>query len=173
MKFRSWEWSFAGLSCDNQTVKVKFCQFNLWMLYCISVVFSGKLFRTKRCLWLNSISINLLSKSSQLVYFLQPLKVLPSSAYHLGRPYKGEQCSLLCRSGHTTLGWEPLESSQHASTPWCAPIPARHVDCTSLQSAWVEPSLAAVIKNNHGLSLDQPLVTELTFSWKQQLSKFN
>jgi len=48
-----------------------------------------KLFRTKMCLWLNPISVNLLcnSKSSQLVYSLQPLKVLPSSAYHLGRPY--------------------------------------------------------------------------------------
>ena len=60
------------------------------MLYRTSVVLSGKLFRTKMCLWLNPISVNLLykSKSSQLVYSLQPLKVLPSSAYHLGRPYK-------------------------------------------------------------------------------------
>jgi len=89
MKFRSWEWSFARLFCENQTVKVKFCQFNLWMSYCISVVLSGKLFRIKTCLWLKPISVLLCKfKSSQLVYSLQPLKVLHSSAYHLGRPYK-------------------------------------------------------------------------------------
>jgi len=90
MKFRSCERSFARLSCENQTVKVKFCQFNLWMSYCISVVLSGKLVRIKTFLWLKPISVNLLckSKSSQLVYSLQPLKVLPSSAYHLGSPYK-------------------------------------------------------------------------------------
>jgi len=35
-----------------------------------------------------------------------------------GGRIKGEQCSLLCRSGHTTLGWESHESSQHACTPW-------------------------------------------------------
>jgi len=90
MKFRSCKRNFARLSCENQTVKVKFCQFNLLMSYCTSGALSGKLFRTEMCLWLNSISINLLckSKSSQLVYSLQPLKVLPSSAYHLGRPYE-------------------------------------------------------------------------------------
>ena len=60
------------------------------MLYCTSVVLSGKLFRNKACLWPKPISDNLLckSKSSQLVYFLQPLKVLPSSAYDLGMPYE-------------------------------------------------------------------------------------
>ena len=42
------------------------------------------------CLWLKPISVNLLCKfkSSQLVYFLQPWKVLPSFAYHPGMPYK-------------------------------------------------------------------------------------
>ena len=96
-------------------MKEEFCQFKLWMLYRTSVVLSGKLFRTKRCLWLNPISVNLLckSKSSHLVYSLQP--------------FKGEQCSLLYRSGRTTLGWESPESSQHTCTPWCAPVPARHV----------------------------------------------
>ena len=149
------------------------------MLYCTSVVLSDKLFRIKTCLWPKSISVNLLSKSSQLVYSLQPLKVLPSSAYHLGMPYKrwatlpfGEQCSLLYRRARATLGWESLASSQHACTSWYAPVPARHVDCISLQSAWVEPSLAAVIKNYFGPSLDQPLLTELTFDWKQQHSTF-
>jgi len=42
-------------------------------------------------LWLDSICfVKFLYKSefSQLVYFLQPLKVLPSSAYRLGRPYE-------------------------------------------------------------------------------------
>ena len=88
-----------------------------------------------------------------------------------GGRIKGEQCSLLCRSGRTTLGWESLESSQHACTPWCAPVPARHVGCISLQSAWVEPSLAAVIKNYFGPSLDQSswlnlLSTENSTIWK-------
>jgi len=151
------------------------------MLYRTSVVLSGKLFRIKTCLRPKPISVNLLykSKSSQLVYSLQPLKVLPSSAYHLGMPYKmwamlpfGEQCSLLYRHHRATLGWELLASSQHACTSWRAPVPARHVDCISLQSAWVEPSLAAVNKNYFGPSLDQPLLTELTFDWKQQHSTF-
>jgi len=60
------------------------------MLYRTSVVLSGKVFRIKTYFWLNFISFNLLckSKSSQLVYPLQSLKVLPSAAYHLGMPYK-------------------------------------------------------------------------------------
>ena len=53
--------------------KVKFCQFKLQILYCTTVVFSDKLFRLKLCLWLNSICF---------------VKVLPSSAYRLGWPYK-------------------------------------------------------------------------------------
>jgi len=90
VKVRLWKWSFVRLFYETHTVKVKCCQFKFWMLYCASVVLSGKLFRIKTCLWPNPISVNLLykSESSQLVYFLQPLKVLPSSAYHLGMPYK-------------------------------------------------------------------------------------
>jgi len=71
--------------------KVKFCQFKLQILYCTTIVSSGKLFRLKLCLWLNSICfVKLLYKSefNRLVYFLQPLKVLPSYAYRLGWPYK-------------------------------------------------------------------------------------
>ena len=174
MKFRSWEWSFARVFCENQTAKVKFCQFNLWMFYCTSVVLSGKLFRIKPCLWLKPISVNLLCKfkSSQLVYSLQPLKVLPSSADHLGMPYKRWAMLLFMPPCPSHTWWESLASSQHACTSWCAPVPARHVDYIPLQSAWVEPSLAAAIKNNLGPSPDQPLVTELTFNWKQQHSKF-
>ena len=144
------------------------------MLYRTNVVLSGKLFRIKTCLWLKPISVNLLCKfkSSQLVYSLQPLKVLPSSTYHLGMPYKRWAMLLLCCHGQAILGRESVASSQHACTSWCAPVPARHVDCIPLQSAWVEPSLAAVIKNNLGPSPDQPLVTELTFNWKQQHSEF-
>jgi len=110
MKFRSWEWSFARVFCENQTAKVKFCQFNLWMFYCTSVVLSGKLFRIKPCLWLKPISVNLLCKfkSSQLVYSLQPLKVLPSSTYHLGMPYKGEQCSFYAAMAKPYLGENQL-----------------------------------------------------------------
>jgi len=126
VRTRLWKWSSVSLIYE----------------YCTSVVSSGKLFRTKMCLWLNRISGNLLCqfKSSQLVYSLQPLKVLPSSAYHLERPYKRWAMFNLCRSGRTTLGLESHESSQHACTPWCAPVPVRHVYCISLQSAWVELS---------------------------------
>jgi len=70
---------------------VKFCQFKLQILYCTIVLLSGKLFRFKLCLWLNSICFTKLlyeSEFSQLVYFLQPLKVLPSSAYRLGWTYR-------------------------------------------------------------------------------------
>jgi len=71
--------------------KVKFCQFKLQILYWTIVLLSGKLFRLKLCSWLYSICfIKLLYESefSQLVYFLQPLKVLPPSAYRLGWPYR-------------------------------------------------------------------------------------
>ena len=71
--------------------KVMFCQFKLQVLYYTIVVLSGKLFRLKLCLWLNSICfVKLLYKSefNRLVYFLQPLKVLSSSAYCLGWPYE-------------------------------------------------------------------------------------
>jgi len=90
VKVRLWEWSIVRLIYETHTVKVKCCQFKLWILYCSSVVLSGKLFRIKTCSWLNPISVNLLykSNSSQLVYSLQPLKVLPSSAYHLGMLHK-------------------------------------------------------------------------------------
>ena len=138
------------------------------MLYRTRVVLLGKLFRIKTCLWPKPISVNLLytSKSSQLVYSLQPLKVLLLPLTTSRGRIKGEQCSLLCHSGHTTLGWESHESSQHACTPWCAPVPARHVDCIPLQSVWVELSLAAVIKNYFGPSPDQP-------SWLNLLSTEN
>ena len=75
-----------------------------------------------------------------------PLKVLPSSVTTPWFRIESEQCSFLCRRGLATLGWESLASSQHACTSWCASVPAQHVDCISLQSAWVEPSLQAVIK---------------------------
>jgi len=70
--------------------KEKFCQFKLQILYCTIVLLSGKLFRLKLCLWLNSICFSILYESefSQLVYSLQPLKVLPSSSYRLGWPYR-------------------------------------------------------------------------------------
>jgi len=68
---------------------------------------------------------------------------------------KGEQCSLLYRSGHSTLGRESHETSQHACTPWCIPVPARHVGYISLQPAWIESSLAVVIKHSFDPSSDQ------------------
>ena len=74
VKVRSWEWSFVRLPYESHIVKVKSCQFDLWILYCISVVLSGKMFRMKPYFWLNSIhAIFLLykSKPSQLVYSLR------------------------------------------------------------------------------------------------------
>jgi len=68
---------------------------------------------------------------------------------------KSEQCSLLYRSGHSTLGRESHETSQHACTAWCIPVPARHVGYISLYPAWIESSLAVVIKNFFDLSSDQ------------------
>ena len=50
VKVRLWKWSSVGLFCESQIVKVKFCQFKLWKLYCNDVVLSGKMmqmFRTK------------------------------------------------------------------------------------------------------------------------------
>jgi len=45
---------------------------------------------------------------------------------------KGEQCSFLYRNGRSTLGRESHETSQHACTPWCMPVPARHIGYISL-----------------------------------------
>jgi len=90
MKIRLWKYSFARLFCENQIVKAKFCQFKPWILYHTSEGLSGKLFGLGMCLSSTLTVVKLLyqPKSRQLVYFLQPLKVLPSSAYHLRRPYK-------------------------------------------------------------------------------------
>jgi len=98
------EQSSVRLFRENQTVRMKFCQIilwnsycesevlpvNLWMPCCTNVVLSGKLFRIKKYLRLNSTFVSLLcnSKTNQLGFSLQLLKVLPSSAYHLGMPYK-------------------------------------------------------------------------------------
>ena len=142
------------------------------MLYRTNVLLSGKLFRIKTCLWLNLIYVNMLCTSSQLVYSLQPLKVFPSSAYHLGMPHKRWAMLLFMPlwSSHT---WVRITwiFSRRVYILVCT-VPARHVNCIRLQSAWVEPSLAAVIKNYFGPSSDQPLLTELTFYWRQQHSKF-
>jgi len=140
------------------------------MLYCTSVVLSGKLFRIKTCLWPNPISVCCTSPVNWFTFFSRwRFYLLPLTTS--GCRIKGEQWALLCRRGRATLGWESLTSSQHARTSWCAPVPAQHVDCIPLQSAWVEPSLAAVIKTYFGPSPDQSLLTELTFDWKQQHSK--
>jgi len=145
-------------------MKVKFCQFDLWILYCTSVVLSGKLFRIKTCLWLKSISVYLLSKSSQLVALFSRWRFYLLPLITLGGRIKGVQCSLLYRSGHTTLGWGSHESSQHACIPWYASVPAWHVDCISLQSAWVKLSLAAVIKKTT-LALLRISPLDWTYFW--------
>ena len=158
----------------SQIVKGKFCQFDLQRLYCTSVVLSGKMFRIKTYFWLNYISVNLLCKPkfSQLAYS-SLLKVLPSSATTSGCHIEGEQCSLLCRHGQATRGWESLVSSQHACTSWCAPVPARHVDCISLQSAWVESSLAAVIKIRLILLRINPSWLNLLSTKNSNIQNFN
>jgi len=77
MRIRMWEWSSASWSHECCTALIEFL--------------SSKLFRIKLCLWPNFVCFfKLLHKSefSQLVYLLQPLKVLASSAYRLGRPYE-------------------------------------------------------------------------------------
>ena len=77
MRIKLWEWSSASLSHECCTALIEFLP--------------SKLFRFKLCLWLNSICfVKLLYKSefNRVVYFLQPLKVLPSSAYRLWWPYK-------------------------------------------------------------------------------------
>jgi len=170
VKVRLWKWSFVRLFYETHTVKVKCWQLKFWMLYCTSVVLSGKLFRIKTCLWPNPISVCCTSPVNWFTFFSRwRFYLLPLTTS--GCRIKGEQWALLCRRGRATLGWESLTSSQHARTSWCAPVPAQHVDCIPLQSAWVEPSLAAVIKTYFGPSPDQPLLTELTFDWKQQHSK--
>ena len=84
----------SGLNSIREWVqfqKIKFCQFNLQILYCTIMLLSGKLFRPKMVFIIKFCSfVKLLykSESSHLVYFLQPLKVLLSSAYRLGWPYR-------------------------------------------------------------------------------------
>ena len=105
-------------------MKVKFCQFELWMLYCTSVLLSGKLFRIKTCLWqilspliccTSPSPVNWFTLFSRWRFYLLPLT---TSRCRI----KGEQCSLLCRRRRATLGWESLESSQYACTSWCTPF---------------------------------------------------
>ena len=85
MKFRSREWSFASLRSENQIVKVKFCQFKLWMLYRTSVVLSGKLFRIKRVYDQNLSPLICCASPSPVNWFTLFSRW---RFYHLGRPYK-------------------------------------------------------------------------------------
>jgi len=73
-----------------------------------------------------------------------------------GGRIKGEQCSFLYRSGHFHTWARVTWNSQHACTPWCIPVPARHV---GYMPTWIESSLAVVIKNIFGPSSDQ------SFDW--------
>ena len=129
-------------------MKVKFCQFDLQRLYCTSVVLSGKLFRIKTWLRLNSTFVNWLCKSkiSQMVYslrrwrfyFLPPpprdavKKVSNAPSYAAAaEPHLGENHLLLLNT-HVHLGVHSFllgMSIASLSKPF-----------------WVEPSLAAVIK---------------------------
>jgi len=115
------------------------------MLYCTSVVLSGKLFRMKPYLWLNSFSFNLLykSKSSQLVYSLRRWRFYLLSL-HSGMPYERWAMLpfILPWLNHTWVrSFYRRITHEYFSV---RPYPAWHVVCISLKSAWVEPSSAAV-----------------------------
>ena len=174
VKVRLWEWSFVRLIYEIHTVKVKFCQSELWMLYCTGVVLSGKLFRVKTSLWLNPISVNLLckSKSSQLVYSLQPLKVLPSSAYHFGMPFKRWATHLFMPPwpSHTCVRITCFFLTRVYILVCTHSCSACRLHPFAIRLGWTQ--LGSGHKNYFGPSPDQPLLTELTFDWKQQHAKF-
>jgi len=153
-------------------MKVKFCQFDLQRLYCTSVVLSGKLFRIKTWLRLNSTFVNWLCKSkiSQLVYslrrwrfyFLPPpprdaVKKVSNAPYAAAaEPHLGENHLLLLNTlvhlgVHSFLLGMSIAS---LSKP------------LGLNPAW-QRSL-----KYFDSSSNRPLLTELIFDWKQQHSKF-
>ena len=119
VKIRLWEWSSVRLFCESQIVKVKFCQFELWKLYCINKVLTGKsilVFMLKLLNFGRNYCIaNLLLKSefSKKVYSLRRWRfyLLPLSTS--GCRIEGELCSFLCRRGRATLGGGH-SSFQHA-----------------------------------------------------------
>ena len=85
-------------------MKVKFCQFELWMLYCTSVVLSGKLFRTKPYYgWILSPSICCTSPSPVNWFTLFAVEGFTFFRSTPGCRMKGEQWTLLYRCGWTTL----------------------------------------------------------------------
>ena len=102
---------------------MKFCQIKLRILYHTSEGLSDKLFRFGMCLSTFTV-VKLLyqPKSSQLVYYLQLLKVLPSSAYHLGRAYN--RCAMLPYmpqwSHHTWVRVIRIFSTRVYT--WCMPV---------------------------------------------------
>ena len=174
MKIRLRKWSFVRLFCENHIVKVKFYQFKLWMLYCTSEVLSSKLFRFGMSLSPTLTVVKLLyqPKSNQLVCFLQPLKVLPSSAYHLGRRYKRwAMLPLMPQWSHHTWVRVIWIFSTRMYTLMCIRI-LLGMSIASLcgplgsNSAW-QWSLKTIL-----ILLRIPPLTPLTFNWKQQHSKF-
>jgi len=111
--------------------KVKFCQFKLQILYCASVVLSGKLFRLKLYLWLDFICfVKLLYKSEFSQSILLSSAVEGFTFFRLPSREAVQKVSNapFCTAVDiSTLGCESHETSQHACTPWCVPVPAQHV----------------------------------------------
>jgi len=173
VRIRLGKWSVTWLFCENQIVKVKFCQFKLWILYYASEGLSGKLFRLGMCLSSTLTVVKLLyqPKSSQLVYFLQPLKVLPSFAYHLGKPYKRwAMLPFMPQWSHHTWVRVIWIFSTRMYTLMCIRF-LLGMSIASLcgplgsNSAW-QWSLKTIL-----ILLRIAPLTALTFNWKQQRSK--
>jgi len=132
MKFRSWEWSFASLFFVRTRLwKVKLCQFKLQILYCATIVLSSKLFRLKLYLCLHSIClVKLLYKSEFNQSILLSSAVEGFTFFRLPSReavWRVSNAPFCTAVDISTLGRESHEASQHACTPWCIPVPARHV----------------------------------------------
>ena len=110
VRIRLWKRSSVSLNHEYHTVLVKVYQASCSGMECVC----HQLLLSLSC----SISlspVNWFTFFSRWRFYLLPLTTS-------GDRIKGEQCSLLCRNGHTTLGWESFESSQHTCTPWCASV---------------------------------------------------
>jgi len=161
MKFIQWKWSSVSLNYECCTVLAWFCQASCSGL---KRVYDQTLSPLICCT--SPSPVNWFTFFSCWRFYLLPLTTS-------GCRIKCEQCFLLCRRGQATLGWESLASSQYACTSWCAPVPARHVNCIPLQSAWVEPNLAAVIKTTLVLLRINPSWLNLLSTENSNIRNFN
>jgi len=115
------------------------------MLYCTSVVCQASCSGWNLIYgWILSASICCSSPSPVNWFTLFAVEAFTFFRSTPGCQKKGEQCSVLYRRGWTTLECGHFIAASRTNALVFVRILFGIVDCISLQSAWVEPSSAAV-----------------------------